>query len=44
MFNWLRKKIRQHEVRTQLRGLTLRELNDIGIGMGDIERIVREVE
>ena len=26
----------------QLRGMTDRELNDIGIGRGDIKRIVRE--
>lgn len=44
MIKWFGKKMRQNKARRELRSLTVRELNDIGIGFGDIERIVREVE
>lgn len=44
MIKWFEKKMRQKQTQRELQSLSVRELNDIGIGWGDIERIVQEVE
>lgn len=43
MIKWLRKQRHIAQTRHELSRLTDKELNDIGIGRGDIERIARSL-